>query len=309
LIDALLANGAVVRVRSGLIKKIFWATPPLIVPREGARDGRRLQGLAERLARLSIDDLLEAERRRGPEAELSAIECHRCPWGATTRCDSAWRDIERLQERLAQKREALEVYRGAYWQEFLRVVEVLEQFGAVRAGRILEPKGELIAALRHDNELLVAEVVHRRLLSDLTLAEAAAVCSAFVEEARSGDPLVTRAFLKKRPKLRRKLQQMESASAAVYEAQRARHLRMPAAVHAGFMPAVFRWASGDEDWSGIVDRDFGGHEGDLIRAMRRLIDLLRQLADAPAVPSDVATLLGRAARTVDRSIVLESALI
>ena len=75
------------------------------------------------------------------------------------------------------------------------------------------------------------------------------------------------------------------------------------------MPSVFRWASGDDDWSGIVEEAFGGHEGDLIRAMRRLIDVLRQLAEAPEVPPETAVLLGQAARVVDRGIVLESALI
>src|SRR3989475_655969 len=34
LIDALLPHGAVVRVRSGVVKRIFWATPPLHVPRD-----------------------------------------------------------------------------------------------------------------------------------------------------------------------------------------------------------------------------------------------------------------------------------
>jgi superfamily II RNA helicase len=75
------------------------------------------------------------------------------------------------------------------------------------------------------------------------------------------------------------------------------------------MPSVFRWASGDDDWSGIVAESFGGHEGDLVRAMRRLIDLLRQLAEGPDVPTDIARLLGQAARQIDRGIVLESALI
>ena len=75
------------------------------------------------------------------------------------------------------------------------------------------------------------------------------------------------------------------------------------------MPAVFRWASGDDDWAGIVEESFGGHEGDLIRAMRRLIDLLRQLAEAPEVAAPVATVLAQAARLIDRGIVLESALI
>ena len=54
-------------------------------------------------------------------------------------------------------------------------------------------------------------------------------------------------------------------------------------VSTGFMPAVFRWASGEDDWSAIVEESFGGHEGDLIRAMRRLIDVLRQLAESPEV--------------------------
>jgi superfamily II RNA helicase len=58
-----------------------------------------------------------------------------------------------------------------------------------------------------------------------------------------------------------------------------------------------------------VEESFGGHEGDLIRALRRLIDILRQLGEAPEVPPALAALLGRAARVVDRGIVLESALI
>jgi hypothetical protein len=58
-----------------------------------------------------------------------------------------------------------------------------------------------------------------------------------------------------------------------------------------------------------VDEAFGGHEGDLIRAMRRLIDLLRQLSDSPEVPAETSRLLAEVARVIDRGIVLESALI
>src|SRR5258706_318510 len=53
----------------------------------------------------------------------------------------------------------------------------------------------------------------------------------------------------------------------------------------------------------------GGHEGDLIRALRRLIDVLRQLAESPEVQPALAGLLSRASRVIDRGIVLESALI
>ena len=58
-----------------------------------------------------------------------------------------------------------------------------------------------------------------------------------------------------------------------------------------------------------MEESFGGHEGDLIRAMRRLIDVLRQLADAPEVDTSLQAILARAVRVIDRGIVLESALI
>jgi superfamily II RNA helicase len=312
LFDALLPHGAVVRLKSGLLKRIFWATPPLNVPRDIQRDGRHesrgLRGLSEQLAAIDVAQLIERERSHGPEATLSAIECHRCPWGATPACDRASREVERLEERARQRREGLEAVRGAYWQEFLAVVEVLEQFGALQ-GRELQPKGRLIAGLRHDNELLVAEAVWRRAFDDATVAEAAALCSALLEESRSGEPHIARGFLKRNNRLRRKLEALIATADAVFQAQRARHLGMPISVQPGFMPAVYRWASGEDDWSGIVEASFGGHEGDLIRAMRRLLDLLRQLADSPEVAPAVARTLTQAARIVDRGIVLESALI
>jgi len=308
IVDALVPHGAVIRVKAGVIKRIFWATPPWHVPSDRGRDGRGLRHLAETLSQLSVPELIDRERSRGPEATLSAIECHRCPWGATTRCDQAWREVEQTRDRVGRRRHALESLRGAYWQEFLRVVEVLEQFGAVHEGG-LQTKGRLVAGLRHENELLVAEAASRGILADLTLAEAAAVCSALLEESRSGDPNVARTFLKTRPRIRRRLEQLVGVADAVTAAQRACHLGMPVSVNAGFVPAVFRWASGDDDWTGIVETAFGGHEGDLVRAMRRLIDLLRQLAESAEVGSELSRLLAQAARVVDRGIVLESALI
>ncbi|HEV2057636.1 MAG TPA: DEAD/DEAH box helicase [Methylomirabilota bacterium] len=305
LVTVLLPHGVTVQMKEGNFKKIFWQTPPLHLPRDWER---RTKSLSEQLEGLSIPELVERERSRGPEGELAAIECHRCPWGSQSKCDHAWKGLEALEGRLGQKREMLDAFKNAYWQEFCRVVAVLERFGAVQDNKLLT-KGQLIAGLRHDNELLISEMVDRGVFEDTTLAEAAALCSCLIEESRSGDSAVARLFLKKRPKLKRKLQDLESVAHTVLEVQRHHHLPMPVGVSTGFMPSVFRWASGEDDWSGIVEESFGGHEGDLIRALRRLIDLLRQLGEAPEVPQALAGLLGRAARVVDRGIVLESALI
>ena len=305
LIQVMLTHGGTVAMKEGNVKRVFWQTPPLHVPRDWEH---RTRGLTEQMARLSVPELVEREKSHGPEGTLAAIECHRCPWGSQNRCEQAWKGLESVDRQLAQKREMLDAFRNAYWQEFLRVVEVLERFGAVQDAKLLA-KGQLISGLRHDNELLVAEIVDRGILADTTLPEAATLCSGLIEEARSGDAAVARLFLKKRPKLKRKLQEMESVANTILEVQRRHGLPMPVSVSTGFMPSVFRWASGEDDWAAIVEESFGGHEGDLIRAMRRLIDVLRQLGEAPEVEPALAGLLARAARVIDRGIVLESALI
>ena len=61
----------------------------------------------------------------------------------------------------------------------------------VQDGKLLT-KGQLIAGLRHDNELLVAEMIDNGILEDTTLAEAATLCSCLIEESRSGDGFVPR---------------------------------------------------------------------------------------------------------------------
>ena len=261
------------------------------------------------MARLSVPELIERERSHGPEGALAAIECHRCPWGSQNRCEQAWKGIEGVERQLAQKREMLDAFRNAYWQEFLRVVEVLERFGAVQDAKLLA-KGQLIAGLRHDNELLVAEVVDRGILADTTLAEAATLCSGLIEESRSGDAAVARLFLKKRPKLKRKLQEMEAVANTVLEVAAAPQLPMPVSVSTGFMPSVFRWASGEDDW--------GGHRGGVVRRPRGRPDPGDAAADRRAASARGVARGGagagrrcsrRAARVIDRGIVLESALI
>jgi superfamily II RNA helicase len=323
LLDALLPHGSLVRTKAGNVKRVFWATPPLLLPpairnlaahhRGWGRDFRETLtreggALLGRLGELDLAALVERERGGDPEGALERIECHACPWDARPRCDAAWKAVERERGRLEHRRTALESIRDAIWQEYRRVLEVLDAFDAVQKG-VLRPKGELVAALRHDHELLVAEVVHRGIFDGAPPAEVAALASCLIEEARSAEDEPSRRLLRERPRLRRRVRQMEEAAEAILAVQRRVGLHRPARVQTSFLAAVFRWASGDDDWAHVVAHSFGGHEGDLIRAMRRLIDLLRQLAEGPEVPSDVASAAGAAARILDRGIVLESALV
>ena len=92
-LDVLLPHGAVVRLKSGLIKRVFWATPPLHVPRDlqrgGRPDNRGLKMLSDQLARLPLPELMERERSHGPGGDaggdrVSSLPVERARRTATT---------------------------------------------------------------------------------------------------------------------------------------------------------------------------------------------------------------------------------
>jgi hypothetical protein len=110
LLDALLPHGSLVRTKAGNVKRVFWATPPLLLPaairnlaahhRGWGRDLRETLtreggALLARLGELDLHALVERERRGDPEDALERIECHACPWEARPRCDAAWKTIEK----------------------------------------------------------------------------------------------------------------------------------------------------------------------------------------------------------------------
>jgi hypothetical protein len=77
---------------------------------------------------------------------LSQMACHRCPErGARER---QLKHSRRLGQTLEGHRRRLQQLQNSYWEEFLKVVLVLQHFGYLEDGR-LSPEGRLIASLRH----------------------------------------------------------------------------------------------------------------------------------------------------------------
>jgi ATP-dependent RNA helicase HelY len=265
----------------------------------GRRDAARAAPWSENLheARQRVEALALA---------LSQVPCHRCPnrGGQERQLKRSDRVRQALEERARNLRDLQE----SYWDQCLRVVEVLRHCGCLD-GAVLTSMGRLIASLRHDNELLVARVAFSGLLDSLSPAEAAALLACVVEEPRETETLFARQILRRLPHLRRRVQALESLAAEVDRIQQSRRVFRPVSMHTTFLAATYEWAAGEEDWIRLIRSHFGGHEGDLIRAFRRLIDLCRQLAESPELPTTLQTTLRDAVKMLDRGIVLESALI
>jgi len=130
-------------------------------------------------------------------------------------------------------------------------------------------------------KLLVARVLFSGVLDGLMPAELAALLSCLSEESREGEVRYSWSLLKQHRDLQKRLQSMGRLAQELHEVQRAHQVTLPVSVQVGYLAASYRWASGEEDWAGLVRDAYGGHEGDLIRAFRRLIDLCRPARREP----------------------------
>jgi superfamily II RNA helicase len=247
-----------------------------------------------------------SRRIKGLSQELSQLPCHRCP--QRQRRAARLARAGDLQAALVYRTRQLAALQDSYWEQFVRVRRILEHFGYLDDGA-LSPEGRLIAALRHDNELLVARVLCSGTLDGLAAPELAGLLSCLSEEARDSELRYGWLFLQQHPHLHARFNAMARLAQEVLEVQRAQQVTLPVSLHVGYLAAAARWAAGEADWPRLVRESYGGHEGDLIRALRRLIDLCRQLADSPEVATDTRERLRQAIAALDRGIVLESALL
>jgi len=273
----------------------------------GKKGGRRRGGAGSPAMAGWSESLHEARQRLEAMAlELSRLPCHRCSHRGDQ--ERQLKRSDRIRQALEGRGQTLRDLERSYWDQFLRVVEVLQYFEYL-TDLTLSPEGRLIASLRHDNELTVARVAFSGLLEGLQPAEAAALLSCLVEEPRETETLFARELLKRIPHLRRRVQALEALAEEVARVQQNRRVHLPVSMHTTYMAVTYQWTAGEEDWARLIRNFFGGHEGDLIRAFRRLIDLSRQLIDSPELPEALRSCLSQAVRMLDRGIVLESALI
>jgi ATP-dependent RNA helicase HelY len=237
---------------------------------------------------------------------LSRQRCHRCPHRGKR--EHILSRLRRVKNRLEQGKTQLETLRSSYWREFERVNDVLQHFGYVREGSI-EPEGKIVAALRHDNELFLARALLSTAFRGASPTESALLVSCLIEEPRQFDPTISRRFLRRRPDLRKRIHSIEEVAKEIKVVQDAHGVQIPVSFQIQFVPSVYYWARGEENWVRLVQDNYGGHEGDVIRAFRRLIDLCRQVTEIELVPESLRSTMSEAAYLLDRGIVFECALV
>ncbi len=211
--------------------------------------------------------------------------------------------LARYEKKMRTLKKEIEFQKDIYWQKFLAHKSILELTDNLVDDFPTE-RGKVTMALRTENELYLSEIILSGLLDNLVPYELASViCAIACEEMRTKDECVTnppsqnvRKVLNKIKELRRK----------IYILERDYHIENPMNLHSHFCYLIEYWVNSDnEDTSAIAawDEMFKGSEfsqGDVVRAFKRTIDILRQITIIEGISSNLVENAKKAIRSINR---------
>ncbi|MDY7020485.1 MAG: helicase-related protein, partial [Cyanobacteriota bacterium] len=192
----------------------------------------------------------------------------------------------------------IEENQGHYWQRFLDLILILQEFEALDQ---LQPTtlGQAIAALRGDNELWLGIALMSGEFDELKPWELAAACSALVTEITRSDTWTdyqlsepVQAALERLWSLRKNLIKIQSQ----YQVE---FLVLPERwEHQHLSAIVEQWGQGI-DWLQLIEHS-SLDEGDLVRMIRRTLDFLSQIPHVPHLSSTLKDNAAEAKRLLNR---------
>jgi ATP-dependent RNA helicase HelY len=176
------------------------------------------------------------------------------------------------------------------------VIQLLEQLDYVNNWELTD-KGETLAGIFHESDLLIVEVMNRGVLDNLSVNDLVAVLSTVVYEPRGGDTGATTRWPS--DLVRQRFKRIEKISLQIQDLQRERGLHQHRPPNGGLAFETTAWASG-KPLSRILDPELT--PGDFVRSMRQLIDLLRQIVNTTS-NEQLRETASEAIGTLDRGVV------
>ncbi len=242
--------------------------------------------------------LNQAELVRGLEKDLSMQPAHR--WGDRKKLKKHRRRMEELEIEIKERKKHLHHRANRHWETFLSLIDILQQFGCLDN---LDPTeiGRTVAALRGDNELWLGLSLMSGHLDELEPSELAAVLEAISTEVNRPDIW---SGYSPPPKAEEALHDLSGIRRELLYAQESRQVTLPLWWGNELMGLVDSWARGIA-WSDLI-ANTSLDEGDVVRIMRRTVDLLAQVPYCEATSQQLRNNARHALKAINRFPVCEA---
>ena len=185
--------------------------------------------------------------------------------------------IERLNIKQKKLEKEVEKQRDIFWNKFLAHRSVLIDFGYLE-NDYPAPKGITTSQIRSENELYIAEIIFSGILENLTPSQLSAViCAVVTEDLRIEIP-----YIPFSEPVRKTLNLIRNIRRKIEKVQNNHDVDAPLYINPYFSSLIELWVEGAE-WESICGQiDIG--EGDIVRAFKRVVDVLRQFTTIENVP-------------------------
>jgi len=243
----------------------------------------------------------QMQRVRACEAQLANHPARQ--WGNVNDLLKRQRRIQSLEETIEQRETALGRQSHRHWDEFLSLVKILQDFGCLEqqsspmeANHVQNPPpyqddtpalvlrptllGQSAAAIRGENELWLVLALTSRELDDLAPHELAAACAALVTEISRPDSWTDYELS---TTVEDALMALRGIRRQLFQLQRRHQVVFPIWFELELIALIEQWAL-QVPWSELC-RHTNLDEGDIVRLLRRTLDLLSQIPHVPHLPN------------------------
>ena len=199
-----------------------------------------------------------------------------------------------LQEEINERQAQFRGNQAHHWQEFLNLIEILRAFGCLQD---VKPTalGQAAAAIRGDNELWLGLALMSGELDNLDPHHVAAAMCALVTETPRPDSWTN--YAPPEP-VTEALAGLKGTRRQLFQLQRRYQVALPVWLEYDLIGIVEQWALGVE-WTEL-GANTSLDEGDVVRMLRRTVDILSQIPYVPNVSNALKRNAVRAIQLLDR---------
>jgi len=206
--------------------------------------------------------------------------------------------LRRLLDELEDRQQKYTHLSHRYWEEFTDLMTILEYFGCLDNNQPTN-LGKMCAAIRGENELWLGMALASGEFDHLAPQELAAACAAIVMDMSRPD---TWTRYRTSANVEEALEGIRQIRREIFQMQR-RHAReqqdtLPVYLEWDMIALVEQWAL-ETEWETLCSNT-SLDEGDVVRILRRTLDLLSQIPYAPFLADTFKNTARQAAHLIDR---------
>jgi superfamily II RNA helicase len=204
------------------------------------------------------------------------------------------KQLERLEAELCDRTTKYRQLSHRYWQEFLDLMKILEAFDCLLENQPTN-LGQMAAAIRGENELWIGLALASGEFDHLEPHQLAAACAAIVTEVTRPDT-----WVRYRPSeaIEEALEGLRPIRRQIFQQQRRYQVTLPVYLEWDLIALVEQWAL-DTEWTELCNNT-SLDEGDVVRILRRTLDLLSQIPHVPFLSDSFKNTVRQAAYLLNR---------